>query len=85
MWCADYFHHKGNVYLVMLDHFLGWIDVVQTSAGSNQSGTSGLVQALRNLFMDRGVPIKLVSDWGMRVQELLEMRGSCHRLLSALR
>ena len=39
MWCADYFHHKGNTYLVMVDWFSGWIDMVKTPPGITLSQT----------------------------------------------
>ena len=50
VWCTNFSYHKGNMYLVMVDRFLGWIDVVNTPLGSSVSGVTGLVQALRRLF-----------------------------------
>ena len=88
MWCTDYFHHEGNTNLVMVDRFSGWIDVVKTPLGTAASGTTGLVQALRSLFMDRGVPLELSLDGGRKfmsveMQAFLERWDICHRLSSA--
>ena len=57
--CADYFHHQGNIYLVIVDRYSNW-PIVERA----QNGAQGLIKALRNTFATYGIPDELSSDGG---------------------
>ena len=54
---ADFFHHQGNTYLVLVDKYTNW-PVVTPS----REGASGLVQTLRETISTFGIPDTLTSD-----------------------
>ena len=56
---ADFFHHQGNTYLVLVDRYTNW-PVVTPS----REGASGLVQTLRETFSTFGIPDTMMSDGG---------------------
>lgn len=57
--CADYLHHRGAYYLVLVDRYSNWPIVEQGSGGS-----AGLIQTLRRVFVTYGIPDELTSDGG---------------------
>lgn len=81
--CADYFHHAGSSYLVVVDRFSGWPIVA-----SANKGAAGLAAVLRETFASFGIPDSLTSDGGPEftahsTTELLNNWGVQHRLCSA--
>ena len=57
--CADYFHHMGRNYLVVVDRYSNWPIVSQAT-----DGAKGLVSILRETFATYGIPDELTSDGG---------------------
>ena len=52
--CADFFHHKGVNYLVVVDRYSNWPIVEQA-----QEGSKGQIDCLWHTFATFGIPIKL--------------------------
>ena len=80
---ADFFHHHGNTYLVLVDRYTNW-PVVTPS----RDGASGLVQTLRETFSTFGIPDTLTSDGGPEFSSHTTRRflvdwGVHHRTASA--
>ena len=80
---ADFFHHEGSAYLVLVDRFSGWPIVSQAS-----SGAAGLTQVLRETFATFGIPATLTTDGGPEftahaTRDLLTSWGVHHRISSA--
>ena len=80
--CADYFHHKGHTYVVIVDRFSGW-PIVERST----NGATGLVSNLRSIFVTFGIPDDLTSDGGPEftssvTKKFLADWGVHHRLCS---
>ena len=80
--CADYFHHKGTQYLVIVDRYTNWL-IVERAA----NGASGLVDLLRHHFTTFGISEELASDGGPEftssiTQKFLAAWGIHHRLSS---
>lgn len=57
--CADYFHHLGRNYLVIIDRYSNWPIVERAS-----DGAKGLIDVLRKTFATYGIPDELASDGG---------------------
>ena len=81
--CADYFHHAGSCYLVVVDRFSGW-PVVAPATG----GAAGLTAVLRETFASFGIPDTITTDGGPEftahlTAEFLTNWGVQHRLCSA--
>ena len=81
--CADFFHHEGSAYLVLVDRYSGWPVV---SPASN--GAKGLAATLIDTFSTFGIPTTLTSDGGPEFSsqttlELLTSWGVIHRVSSA--
>lgn len=57
--CADYFHHHGHSYLVIIDRYSNW-PIVEKA----HKGAQGLITALRETFATFGIPDELSSDGG---------------------
>ncbi|XP_033112599.1 uncharacterized protein K02A2.6-like [Anneissia japonica] len=80
--CADFFHHKGNSYLVIVDKYSNWPIIERTSDGAH-----GFITSLRQVFMTFGVCDELSSDGGPEftsgsTQDFLKQWGVHHRLSS---
>ena len=80
--CADYFHHKGRNYLVIVDRYTNW-PIVERSSDCAQ----GLICALRKQFSTFGIAEELASDGGPEstansTQKFLSSWGVHHRLSS---
>jgi hypothetical protein len=80
--CADYFHYKGNNYLVIVDRYTNWPIVERAS-----DGATGLVNCLRRHFSTYGIAEELASDGGPEftatsTQKFLQNWGVHHRLSS---
>ncbi|XP_033118972.1 uncharacterized protein K02A2.6-like [Anneissia japonica] len=80
--CADFFHHKGNSYLVIVDRYSNWPVIERTSDGAH-----GLITSLRHVFMTFGVCDELSSDGGPEftsgsTRDFLKQWGVHHRLSS---
>ena len=85
---ADYFKLAGYYYLVVGDRLSGWTETTQVHHGSVESGTKGLIAALRRVFAHFGVPRDLSSDGGPEFQghelsAFLKRWGVSHTLSSA--
>ena len=83
--CADYFHHEGSAYLVLVDRYSGW-PITQPAT----NGASGLATILRDTFATYGIPDTLTSDGGPEfashsTRELLTAWGVRHRISAAYR
>ena len=57
--CADYFHHGGFAYLVLVDRYSNWPIVTRST-----NGAEGLCRVLRDTFATYGIPETLTSDGG---------------------
>ena len=80
--CADYFHHKGHTYVVIVDRFSGW-PIVERST----NGATGLISNLRSIFVTFGIPDDLTTDGGPEftastTKKFLADWGVHHRLCS---
>ena len=80
--CADYFHHKGHTYVVIVDRFSGW-PIVERST----NGATGLISNLRSIFVTFGIPDDLTTDGGPEftastTKKFLVDWGVHHRLCS---
>ena len=78
----------GFHYLITIDRFSNWPDIKQIIPHSKNSGSAGLIQALKRWFATFGVPLELSSDGGpeftaKETQDFLQRWGVEHRLSSA--
>ncbi|XP_052231018.1 uncharacterized protein K02A2.6-like [Dreissena polymorpha] len=78
--CADFFHHKGVNYLVIIDRYSNWPIIEQSTNGS-----TGLIDSLRKTFVTFGIPDELASDGGpeftsLSTRDFLKTWGVHHRL-----
>jgi len=79
---ADYFHHRGHNYLVVVDRYSNWPVVEEASHGA-----AGLIAALRRIFVTYGISDELTSDGGPEftsstTRSFLRNWGVNHRLSS---
>lgn len=80
--CADFFHHKGTNYLVIVDRYSNWPIVEKSS-----DGATGLINCLRRTFVTFGIPDELATDGGPEftataTRQFLKDWGVYHRLSS---
>ena len=80
--CADYFHHSGANYLVIVDRYSNW-PIVERS----NEGAKGLIACLRRVFITYGISEELTSDGGPEfaahnTRKFLSNWGVNHRLTS---
>ena len=85
---ADYCTIGGFHYLITIDRFSNWPDIKQIIPHSKNSGSAGLIQALKRWFATFGVPLELSSDGRLEftakeTQDFLQCWGVEHRLSSA--
>ena len=57
--CADFFHHQGHNYIVIIDKYSNW-PIVERA----RDGATGLINILRHTFATYGIPDELSSDGG---------------------
>ena len=57
--CANFFHHDGVSYLVLVDRYSNWPIVTHSSNGAH-----GLMATLQETFSTYGIPDTLTSDGG---------------------
>ncbi|GAB1597479.1 hypothetical protein Ahia01_000965400, partial [Argonauta hians] len=80
--CADYFHHRGQHYLVIVDRYSNW-PIVERAA----NGSKGLITCLKRTFTTFGIPEELASDGGPEftsneTRKFLSDWGVHHRISS---
>lgn len=80
--CADFFHHKGVNYLVMVDCYSNWPIVERAWEGSK-----GLIDCLRRTFATFGIRAECATDGGPEFTaaatcQFLKEWGVHHRLSS---
>ena len=85
---TDYCEKNGYHYLITVDRFSNWPEIIKVSPGSHNSGASGLLRALRRYFATFGVPEELSSDGGpefvaKETESFLQRWGIKHRQSSA--
>ena len=54
---ADYFQLVTKHYLIIGDRLSGWTEVVKADPGTSSSGSKGLCEVLRKVFLTFGVPL----------------------------
>ena len=79
---SDFFHHKGQYYVVVVDRYSNWPIVETASAGSK-----GLISTLRSIFVTFGISEEITSDGGpeftsLLTQSFLRNWGTRHRISS---
>ena len=80
--CADFFHYKGQHYLVIVDRYSNWPIVDRAD-----NGTKGLIDCLKRTFTTFGIAEELSSDGGPEFtsatfQSFLTQWGVRHRISS---
>ena len=85
---ADYCQQGGHHYLITVDRFSNWPEVLKILPGSQNSGAAGLLRGLKRYFATFGVPEQLSSDGGpefvsKETEDFLKRWGIEHRLSSA--
>ena len=85
---SDYFHFNGFYYFIGAVWLSGWFEVQQIRVGTNEAGSKGLLQALRRLMIQVGVPREVSSDGGpefiaKETEDFFSRWGIHHRLSSA--
>lgn len=85
---SDFFEFKGMNYLVIADRLSAWTECYRTKAGTDESGSRGLILLLKRFFGTFGVPRELSSDGGKEfvadaTQEFLIRWGVQFRLSAA--
>lgn len=85
---ADFCKQGGHHYLITVDRFSNWPEVLKVNPGGKNAGSSGLVNALKSYFSTFGVPEELSSDGGpefksMETSSFLVRWGVKHRMSSA--
>ena len=85
---ADYCMFNGHNYLIIVDRFSNWPQIMKVIHNPNNIGAKGLVRALKRTFATFGVPIELSSDGGpefvaAETKDFLDRWGVKHRLSSA--
>ena len=81
--CADFFHHEGSAYVVLVDRYSGWPIVAPAI-----NGATGLATILRETFATFGIPDTITTDGGPefaahQTRELLQAWGVHHRTSAA--
>ena len=80
--CADFFHHVGAMYLVVVDRYNNW-PIVELA----KDGSKSLISCLRRIFVTYGISEELTSDGGpeftaYETKKFLRNWGVKHRLSS---
>ena len=80
--CADFFHHAGHNYLVIVDRYSNWPIIERAANGAN-----GLISCLRKTFTTFGISEELTSDGGPEfastdTRQTLKDWGVKHRISS---
>ena len=80
--CADFFHHVGCYYVVIVDRYSNW-PIVEKS----KEGSKGLINCLRRIFVTYGISDDLTTDGGPEftsheTKKFLKNWGVKHRITS---
>jgi hypothetical protein len=80
--CADFFHHAGGYYLVVVDRYSNW-PIVEKS----KEGSKGLISCLRRIFVTYGISDDITTDGGPEfsaheTKKFLSNWGVKHRITS---
>ena len=85
---TDFCKQGGHNYLITVDRFSNWPEVLKVNPGGKSAGSSGLISALKSYFSTLGVPEELSSDGGPEfkskdIASFLKRWGVRHRLSSS--
>lgn len=85
---TDYCDFKGNHYLITVDRFSNWPEIIKVKPNSANSGSNGLIKSLRKYFATFGVPEEVSSDGGPEfsakdTKAFFSRWGINHRMSSA--
>ena len=80
--CADFFHHAGCCYVVVVDRYSNW-PIVEKS----KEGSKGLISCLRRIFVTYGISDDITTDGGpeftsRETKRFLNNWGVRHRVSS---
>ena len=84
---ADYPDLAGHNYLIAVDSFSNWPEVLKVNPVGNNAGAAGLMRTLKRYFATFGVPEELSSDGGpefiaKETTDFLQQWGVKHHLSS---
>lgn len=84
MICADYFHYKGNNYIVVVDRYSNWPCVMKVAGGGSSKEFIQCIKSISEIF---GIPEEISTDGGVQftayeTKKFFEAWGIRHRISS---